>query len=398
MSIKSGDRWGNESSRSNNKGFMDLSNATNTTEATLPCHNRRRRNSIDEKTSTDENKGNTVAPRLPRRILSSGSDSDGASVLQGPTTATAFPEQSKEDSRGALRRMSLPSFASSNTYEDEDSILDQATPDKPKTTTSRPVRRGSLGMKKEKVGPKYGMKMGYGFEEASIGSDSDTRGKRKEKKPAKKEEDDPALVAPTLGTFLEKKVESPTRVLGGRSVGSGTISNEDIMGIGPSKVCTSWKTRPKTSNQALGVVIEQDVDATPPKSTSSPRQREDRPECRGSLADHLNACNSSQSLQLPAVDYKSLGGASSGRSTYSGYSFGSTSTSSDDEWAKLSGLPRATVASVRRTMMGGSDESSLAAFSRSSHASSISSDDELRQAFTLAMLKSSNQRASNLAV
>ena len=147
--------------------------------------------------------------------------------------------------------MSLPSFAANNAYDDEDSILDQQQSLADKAKAARPVRRGSLGMKKEKTGPKYGIKMGYGFEDtSSIGSDSETREKRSEKKPPKKEED-PSLLAPTLGTFLEKTIEAPDRVLGGRSVGSGTISNEDIMGIGPSKVRSSWKTREMASNKAL---------------------------------------------------------------------------------------------------------------------------------------------------
>jgi hypothetical protein len=414
------DRWGNISSHTNTT--MDQSNQTHMTEATLPRCNRRRRSKSPPHAAAEDNtsnKGNAVAPRMPRRLFSDGSGSDTDANITRQNQDRAALESIKP--KRNLRRMSLPSFASSNNYEDEDSILNQYNDPKLQSEQAAqhepkhvPVRRSSLGMKKEKAGPKYGMKMGYGFEDASIGSDSD-REKRREKKPSKMEPEP----VPTLGTFLEKTQEAvPNRILGGRSLGSGTkSSNEDIVGIGPSaKLRSSWKkSREKraSNHKPLGSVSEQEeagattATATLQKKLSSSSalvfdenggigsRENQKPQRLGLLADHLNASkNDDMPWEAPASDNKSLGGGSTALSLFTGCSFGSISTSSEDEMlCTMSGLTKTEIRNVRRSLMSStSDESSLAGFSLESE--SVGSDDELRRAFTLAILKASNQNST----
>ena len=247
------------------------------------------------------------APRVPRRMISDDENSviSGSSVQKHTSGRFAPTSDHAQIMPRQPRRMSLPGFAkqkkddgSSITSNDEDSIVQQYSNKKYTgidVYSPHHKRRGTVENPFGKAAPKYGVKMGYGYESSvSKSSDSEQDGGSRNATKARHQrahrrgstgDGISAADAPALGCFLETSHVRPKKILDENSLGSATkSSNDDVAGIGPSSRQRVLARRRGSTGGALEM----------PSSSSSE-----------SLSNHFRV-NSTR--QLPMVP--SLGGSS----------------------------------------------------------------------------------------
>lgn len=297
--------------------------------------------------------GSGGALRMPRRHAS---DDDGGDEDTDRSTSLRTPMIDPESLLS--RRRSLPALTL-GVKDEDDSIRNQYGG--PNCVFSGHRQRTTGRGPDEKPGPKYGIKMKYGFDSCT---DTDSERQRKPKpkglllERAKTEE---LANVPTLGIFLGSK-PAPNRILGGRSINTASESEEDVRVHGVRNGRSFVHTRGRHAGRA--------------KSHKLSR--------KGPLFDHLNTAKKVASDHTPskARSGVALRGlqkltdefSAEEMSVTSGFSFHSTSTDEDVSLVR----PKATLQRGRScgglgmmAITSGMDDSGLSFFSRGSRDSNV---------------------------
>lgn len=205
--------------------------------------------------------------RMPRRIVSDDSGSESGRVIpsvggRGHRSNSLFADPTSAQAQAArallTSRRSMPTLGAKTALEyDEDSIRNPygGGVQGGGLNSTFPVRRQRTCFNKPK--PKYGIKLKYGYDSKTDTTDSERDKRTKPRIPMDRVNTGAAAeilksaVVPTLGVFLQKNQEPPSRILGGRSLASASCSDDDVMGIGPGKKgIASSKAGGKAAKQA----------------------------------------------------------------------------------------------------------------------------------------------------